>query len=98
MAEIDSARPYVWLQWTAAAVLFIEGLLGMLLPVVLKTTVHAGWGLSLVNCFAGSVFFSFGALIMLLRSSLKCATRCSLDPTTHNTNVLMTPVASRQQH
>lgn len=42
------------------AVLLVEGLLGVLLPVMLKLTVHAGWALSLINCFAGGVFFSFG--------------------------------------
>ena len=42
-------------------VLLVEGLVGVLLPVVLKITVHAGWLLSLINCFAGGVFFSFGA-------------------------------------
>jgi zinc transporter 1/2/3 len=55
-------RAYTWLKWTAAAVLLVEGLIGVLLPVVLKMTVHAGWLLSLVNCFAGGVFFAFGVL------------------------------------
>ena len=40
--------------------LLVEGLLGVLLPVLLKITVHAGWLMSLVNCFAGGVFFTFG--------------------------------------
>lgn len=56
----DSGRSYTWLKWTAAGVLFVEGLVGVLVPVCMKLTVHAGWLMSLVNCFAGGVFFTFG--------------------------------------
>jgi len=52
--------------------LLVEGLLGVLLPVALKLTVHAGWALSLVNCFAGGVFFSFGERQSLPSRSTEC--------------------------
>jgi zinc transporter 1/2/3 len=58
----DSGRSYTWLKWTAAGVLFLEGLVGVLVPVCMKLTVHAGWLMSLVNCFAGGVFFTFGIM------------------------------------
>lgn len=69
-AETDAAagtepesegRSYTWLKWTAAAVLFVEAFIGVLVPLGLKLTAHASWLLSLVNCFAGGVFFTFGA-------------------------------------
>jgi hypothetical protein len=71
----DSGRSYTWLKWTAAAVLFVEGLVGVLVPVCLKLTVHAGWLMSLVNCFAGGVFFTFGEPSLLI-CSVFCRQRC----------------------
>ena len=62
----DGGRSYTWLKWTAAGVLFVEGLIGVLVPVCMKLTVHAGWLMSLVNCFAGGVFFTFGEPLVLI--------------------------------
>ncbi len=83
-------RSYTWLKWTAAAVLLIEGLIGVLLPVLLKLTVHAGWLLSLVNCFAGGVFFTFGTLPFWLLHPL--ATLLSSGAVSHQ------PTETGQQH
>lgn len=59
-ANVGDGRSYTWLKWVSVAVLFVEGMVGVLLPVLLKLTVRPGWLLSVVNCFAGGVFFSFG--------------------------------------
>lgn len=54
-----------WIKGLAAAVLFIEALLGVFLPLLrgVKAVDRAmdQWLLSLLNCFAGGVFITFGA-------------------------------------
>ena len=53
-----------WLKGLAAAVLFVEALLGVALPLLRGvrplTGALNGWLLSLLNCFAGGVFITFG--------------------------------------
>lgn len=60
--DAGSGRSYQWLKWVAGAVLLVEGLVGVLMPAVLRVTMHAAWLISLINCFAAAVFFSFGLL------------------------------------
>lgn len=55
-----------WLKGIAAAVLFVEALLGVSLPLLrgvktISTAFEQGL-LSLLNCFAGGVFITFGAI------------------------------------
>ena len=58
---MTSGRSYTWLKWVAAAVLFVEAYVGVALPYLLRITPRAQWFLSLLNAFAGGVFFTFGA-------------------------------------
>lgn len=55
------ARSYTWLIWTSGALLFVEGLIGVALPAIMKLTPRATWFISLLNVFSGGVFFTFGA-------------------------------------
>ena len=53
-----------WLKGLGAAILFVEALLGVTLPLLrgvrgLSNALN-GWLLSLLNCFAGGVFITFG--------------------------------------
>lgn len=53
-----------WLKGLAAAVLFVEALLGVFLPLLRGVRglegIFNSWLLSLLNCFAGGVFITFG--------------------------------------
>lgn len=51
------------LKWVFAAVIFLESLLGILLPFLLKSRLRLFQSpkfLSIINCFAGGVFLTFG--------------------------------------
>lgn len=72
------------------AVLLVEGLLGVLMPVVLKATVYASWLLSLINCFAAAVFFSFGALLLRLMNQILLNSRTSISKLLYNWSAWMT--------
>ncbi|KAL3160291.1 hypothetical protein ABBQ38_009683 [Trebouxia sp. C0009 RCD-2024] len=56
-----------WLKWIGAAVLFVEGLIGLLVPFCFKLRLpfFGGWFLSALNCFAGGVFLTFGFMHLL---------------------------------
>ncbi|KAK9788603.1 hypothetical protein WJX73_003814 [Symbiochloris irregularis] len=56
------------LKWIFAAVIFAESLLGVLLPLLIR--IRSSWFaspvfLSLLNCFAGGVFLTFGIMHLL---------------------------------
>lgn len=62
-AVIDpKERSYTWLIWTSGALLFVEGLIGVALPAIMKLTPRATWFISLLNVFSGGVFFTFGVM------------------------------------
>ena len=53
------------LKWVFAAVIFVESLLGILLPFLIKSRLRLFQSpkfLSIINCFAGGVFLTFGEL------------------------------------
>ncbi|KAK9834708.1 hypothetical protein WJX74_008281 [Apatococcus lobatus] len=56
------------LKWVFAAVIFLESLLGILLPFLLKSRLRLFQSpkfLSIINCFAGGVFLTFGFMHLL---------------------------------
>ncbi|CAL8469723.1 g9265 [Coccomyxa elongata] len=59
-----------WLKGLAAAVLFVEALLGVFLPLLRGVRglqgIFNSWLLSLLNCFAGGVFITFAIMHLLL--------------------------------
>lgn len=56
----------------AAALFFVEALVGMLLPVLLTAPSSSRqWALSLLNCFAGGVFLSAGEHCTITRACRK---------------------------
>ena len=64
-----------WLKGLAAAVLFVEALLGVALPLLRGVRPLSGalngWLLSLLNCFAGGVFITFGVQRSCLSPAFK---------------------------
>ncbi|DBA72257.1 TPA: hypothetical protein ACH3X2_010645 [Trebouxia sp. C0005] len=62
-----SSHSIAWLKWTGAAVLFVEALIGLLIPFFLKLQLPIldGWFLAALNCFAGGVFLTFGFMHLL---------------------------------
>ncbi|KAK9807742.1 hypothetical protein WJX72_007847 [[Myrmecia] bisecta] len=61
---VDSASSVGWLKWTSGAVLFVEALLGVFIPILMRmrlSLVNASF-LSLLNCFTGGVFLAFGLM------------------------------------
>ena len=55
-----AGRSYTWLKWTSGAVLFVEGLVGVALPALMKMSTRSTWLVSLLNNFSGGVFLTFG--------------------------------------
>jgi hypothetical protein len=65
-----------WLKGVAAAALFVEALLGALIPLLwriraMDSAFQQGL-LSMLNCFAGGVFITFGAALWPARVGLIC--------------------------
>lgn len=61
--EHDQHQSTHTLKWVFAAVIFLESLLGLLLPLLIswrRSFFAAPAFLSLLNCFAGGVFLTFG--------------------------------------
>lgn len=65
--DTGSSHSIEWLKWTGAAILFVEALVGLLIPFFLKLRLpimNASF-LSALNCFAGGVFLTFGFMHLL---------------------------------
>ncbi|KAL0017808.1 hypothetical protein WJX77_001142 [Trebouxia sp. C0004] len=76
-ADKGSSHSIAWLKWTGAAVLFVEALIGLLIPFFLKLQLPIldGWFLAALNCFAGGVFLTFGFMHLLPDAArLLCST------------------------
>lgn len=66
-----TGRSYTWLKWTAGALLFVEGLVGVALPALMKLSTRTTWLISVLNVFSGGVFLTFGALLAPSRAPLQ---------------------------
>lgn len=67
ISDNGSSHSIEWLKWTGAAILFVEALIGLLVPFCLKLQLPIldGWFLAALNCFAGGVFLTFGFMHLL---------------------------------
>eukprot|EP00884_Botryococcus_braunii_P015673 jgi/Botrbrau1/278/Bobra.0022s0247.1 len=65
-APQQATSSFTWLKWVGAALLFLEALLGVLIPILARClpvqTRRAQQGLSFLNAFAGGVFLAFGLM------------------------------------